>query len=153
MASRVPEPYCTTCGHNPYADDRNITPACGCQCHTLRVGAGTGSQIQCIDLSHLREGLNELDHLRTFRNHLQAENSRVTEENRKLSKYLDEIKDLCLLFLGQHLWSAKLLSKETTACLCSVCDQARHTYEMISGTRPSSAQEIEWMRKFVNGGK
>lgn len=104
-----------------------------------------------LNLNELRAALNELDHLRTFRDRLQAENTRVTEENRKLRESLASVQDLCLLFLGQHLWSASILNRAMAPCFCSVCKAARSAFERLTGFRPSIAQEEEGMRRFSKG--
>lgn len=147
MAGKDPEPYCTMCGHYPYAAD-SATPLCSCGCHQEAARLPSTSP-KTIDVAELRTALNELEHLRSFRTGLQKENSRVTEENRKMKAQVTALKDLALQFLGQHLWQAKLQSKGTTACLCSVCDAARQAYELLTGAWPTTEEEEAAVHKFA----
>lgn len=141
MASMPADPYCTLCGHDQVTIKQEETPLCGCSCHSLASSSA---------VKQLTAALNDYESLKRLRSHLQAENSRVTAENRQLQERLAKLAELCLLFIGQHLWQAKIQAAHATACICIVCEHARRTYELITGNRPLTIEEEEAVSKFAH---
>lgn len=67
----------------------------------------------------------------------------------------ERLKNLSLLFLGQHSWSlliefpkSYLEDNSHPICLCKCCEESRKSYQIATGIWPTKEQEFKAMREW-----